>query len=83
MGGDVHNGTVQLLNLDVQLADGDFVLLACLGDGNLLLGHILHLGQQLVYFGLELGLLLLNPGDKEICCAITEQETNRDYVDCQ
>lgn len=65
VGGDVHNGAVQLLDLDVQLADGDLEPLAVLGDGDLLLGHVLHLGQQLVNFSLELGLFLLRPGDKE------------------
>lgn len=71
VGGDVHNGAVQLLNLDVQLADVDLEPLTCLGDGDLLLGHVLHLGQQLVNFSLEFGFFLLSPGDKEIYVAIT------------
>lgn len=65
MGSDVHNGAVQFLDFDVEFADGDLEPLACLGDGDLLLGHVLDLGQQLVNFSLELGLLLLSPEDKE------------------
>ena len=71
VGGDVHDSAVQLLDLDVQLADVDLEPLTCLGDGNLLLGHVLHLGQQLVNFSLEFRLLLLRPGDKEMYVAIT------------
>lgn len=69
MGGDVHDGAVQLLDLDVKLADGDLELLAGLRDCDLLLRHILHLGQQLVHFRLELGLLLLGPGGNEMAYA--------------
>lgn len=63
--GDVHDGAVKLLNLDVQFADGDLQPLASLGDGDLLLADILHLGQQLVNLSLELRLFLLRPADKE------------------
>lgn len=66
--GDVHNSAVQLLDFDVQLAYADFEPLNVLADGDLLLGHVLHLGQQLVYFSLELGLLLLTPVDKKVSC---------------
>lgn len=71
MGGDVHNSAVQLLDLNVQFANVNLKPLACLGDGDLLLGHVLHLGQQLVNFSLEFGLLLLRPDDKETFVAIT------------
>lgn len=68
VGCDVHNSAVQFLDLDVELADVYLQLLAGLGDGDLLLGDILNLGQKLVYFSLELGFLFLGPGDKEMMC---------------
>jgi hypothetical protein len=69
--GNVHNSTVQLFDLDVKLSDVDLELLTGLRDGDFLLGHIFHLGQQLVNFGLELGLLFLRPIDKEKYYAVT------------
>lgn len=66
MGGDVYNGTVQLFDLDMELTDCDFEPLTGLVNCDLLLGHVLHLGQKLVDLSLELGLLLLSPGDNEI-----------------
>lgn len=70
--GDIHNGAVQLFNLDVKFADGNFELLNDLLDSDLLLSHILNLSQQLVYFGLEFRLFLLYPEDKETYRVITK-----------
>lgn len=62
VGGDVHDGAVQLLDLDVKFVDGDLQALDMLDADQALLGHALDLGQQLVNFGLELCLFLVAPG---------------------
>lgn len=73
--GDVYDSAVQLFDLDVELADVNLKLLNGLRVHMLLLGHVLHLGQQLVNLGLEFGLLLLRPDDKENHDAITRNIT--------
>lgn len=65
MRGDVYDGTVQLLDFDMKFADGDLELFACLRDGDLLLGHVFHLGQKFVNFSLEFRLLLFRPEKKK------------------
>lgn len=73
--GDVHNGAVQLLDLNVQLADIDVQPLDGLLDGDLLLVGVLQLGQELVDLSLELRFLLLSPGDKNILLSPSTKTT--------
>lgn len=66
---DVDDSAVQLFDFDMKFTDSYFEFLASLGNCNFFLGHVLHLGQQLVHFSLEFGFLLLNSEDKENVCA--------------
>lgn len=68
---DVNNGTVQLFDLNVEFTDGDFEFFASLGDCDFLFCYVLHLGQQLINFGLEFSLFFLDSEDKENGDAIT------------
>lgn len=61
--GDIDDGAVQFLDLNIQFRDIDFEFLNVLGNHDFLLADGFNLGQQFIDFLLELGLFLLSPAN--------------------
>ena len=59
--GEVNNGTVELLNLDVEVLDDNIEGLDVLVVGSSLNSGSLELVSEFVYLSLELALFLVNP----------------------
>lgn len=72
-GGNVDDGAVQLLDLDTEFLDGDVEAFHGLEVASRLEGHLFQLLRHLIALLLELALLLLNPGERELVVRMGKQ----------